>query len=175
MPLRQLIVKWTVQGVINPQYFYFLALDTDDDPNSGPIPVLIDPVGATNGWGVIDTTGKPPPVYVEMNAGSVLFFVNGVFVGVPFEARIENGNTIVIVLDLDQVTTTAHNLDLNVINAQTLLPPSDPTEPREIDALNTYITIPIDQGGFFSGSADLGTATLPDLTITHWEVEVRLQ
>ncbi len=175
VPLRQLIAKWTVQGAINSSFFYFLAIDTDDDPNSGPVPVLVDPVGATNGWGVIDTTGDPPPVYVEMNSGTVFFFVNGVFVGVPFEARIETGNTIVIVLDLDQVTATAHNLDLNIILAQTLLPPSDPTEPREIDALDTYITIPIDQAGFFSGTANLGTATLPDVTLVSWDVEVRLQ
>src|SRR6476469_9309364 len=48
-PPRQLLLTETVDGVIAPEDFYYMAMDFSGDPARGPVPVIGPPWG--NGWG----------------------------------------------------------------------------------------------------------------------------
>src|SRR5436305_112322 len=44
-PLRQLLLQMTVAGRIQPNLFYFIALDISGDQSKGPLPVVGPPWG----------------------------------------------------------------------------------------------------------------------------------
>lgn len=72
VPPRTIYSEITVAGLINPNYFYFLALNTDST-HEGPVPVTTG-TGFGNGWGTISSTPpqgpvRQPPYFVEYHNG----------------------------------------------------------------------------------------------------------
>lgn len=69
-PPRTLYSEITLNGPINPNYYYFLALGVDQTRSTGPVPVVTGPE-LSNGWGTI--TGLPsnqvqiPPFFVQFH------------------------------------------------------------------------------------------------------------
>jgi hypothetical protein len=63
VPSRVLDVVLTYAGPVNDAFYYFIAIDADDDPHDGPIPVASGPYWG-NGWGTGSMTH-----YVEYHQG----------------------------------------------------------------------------------------------------------
>src|SRR5436309_9455859 len=102
-PPRQLLLTMTVDGVIAPEDFYYLAMDFSGDPAKGPVPVIGPPWG--NGWGAGSIThyvlihGNQAQVYrIRPNTN----LLESDFIGRPFDYRAPvNSGTLSVTLDLD--------------------------------------------------------------------------
>ena len=186
-PTRQLMVEIRVAGVINPNYYYFLAMDPDDAPEDGPVPIVSGPEWG-NGWGVISGTGQPPPNYARYHANIYRQFR---YIGYEqdqgpcFQGWISaDGKSLHITIDLDLVTVVANYLDINFINTDSLVPPPPDQGLFKIyDALgptgNDFITIPINVNGIYTNSQAAireleGDCELPDIDIIDWTIEIKL-
>jgi hypothetical protein len=185
-PSRQLIVRFTLASPVNPAFYYYVAIDTNGNPNDGPVPIVANPSAPIPATGVpliISDATVPPAFYVQYHQGAFSQYRDLAFIGPPYQAGITQDElTIAVIIDLDQVTTTAAHLELNVITADRLLPPDAPFI-LNYDGLgptgNGYLIIPITVGGVYTnadaavpeGAGDTG---LPALDITDWSVEVRL-
>jgi hypothetical protein len=121
-PLRSLTVSLTVAGTINPNYYYFVAIDTDGNTSTGPVP---DATGLANGWGILAPTspGQPvqaPAYYVEYHNGTFIEVVNGQPLGQPYQYSV-NGNTMTMTLDLAHLgTPIPPSVQFNLITQENL-------------------------------------------------------
>jgi len=187
VPTRQLIVRFTLAAPVNPAYYYFIAIDTNGNPNNGPVPIVANPSAPIPATGVpliISDTDLPPGFYVQYHQGAFFQYRELQFIGPPYQAGVsQDGLTIAVVMDLDQITTTAQQIELNIITSDRLLPPHSQFIELNYDALgptgNSYLIIPIDVGGVYTNSDAIapegeGDTGIPALDLTDWTVEVRL-
>lgn len=197
---RRLTVTFDVAGRINPNYYYFIAIDTTGDPGAGPVPVVSAPFG--NGWGTGEITH-----YVRYHLGSfeVFRFREGSNLllpdplGTPFQFnRPEDapGNRIQVVLDLDTLRATTDapldRINLNIITTDRI--DIEPTflATKMYDALgatgNHFVNFSVNVNQTLSNATalfgdpeeagDLPPQPAPgvevnDLDLVNWSVEVR--
>lgn len=200
-PARQIVLEVTVAGRIQPNLQYYLALDLDADPNTGPLPVIGPPWG--NGWGTGSITH-----YVVIRGGQALVFrvrpntnlLETEPLGRPFDFRPPTPaapGRIVVTLDLDTLVTPATELPTFTYNViATDLTPLDPQfpGPKLVDGFgrsgNQFVTLSALQNRTFANgdlsppletpddairAPDLTPANAPDLDIADWRVEIRRQ
>jgi hypothetical protein len=198
-PPRQLILRMTVDGIITPDNFYYLALDFSGDESQGPIPVFGPPWG--NGWGAGSIThyvrirGNQAEVY-RIRPGTNLLEQD--FLGRPFDYLPPiNSGVVQVTLDLDTLLPTNSSVTfVNVNYIATDRVDVDPrfTGPKLVDAFGDsgtrFISIPIRTNRVFTnldfpspveprGDAllvpDRLPANAPNLDIVDWRIEVRRQ
>lgn len=196
---NQLLVQVTVNGQVNPNRFYFFAMNATDSSNTsqGPVPVVSCPWG--NGWGAgvithyVQIGGPNQPgqygVYrFEQTGDPATQLLNPTYMGQPISFdNFQGTSTFRFALNLDQIQTSAGTpasvLNINIISTDRLpLNPQD-CSTKLVDALgpgtgNNFVTIPVTASRIFrdeelnqpEGSGDVVD---PDLDIVDWQVEVR--
>jgi hypothetical protein len=201
VPARQLLLDLTVAGRIQPNLQYYLALDLDVDPNTGPLPVVGPPWG--NGWGTGNITH-----YVIVRGGQALVFrfrpdTNLLEVdplGRPFDFRPPapaNPGRVGVTLDLDTLVPPTAQLNTFTYNIITTdITPLDPQfpGPKLVDGFgptgNDFLQLTGLQSRVFT-NGELARPEPPgdvlrvpdrqvvssasDLDIVDWRVEVRRQ
>lgn len=186
-----LIMDFSVAGKINPDYYYYWAIDTAGRSDSGPLPVIQGPFFG-NGWGTGSITH-----YVEFHHNQFRVFrfrsepeKNEVQeLGPPYNSALR-GDGLRVELDLETLRgndgTLPRSVNLNFITVNLLVLAGDiPPADRAYDGLgptgNNYLrsvslqeerVISNAQGGF---SYEMANDTLvPDIDLIDWRVEVRL-
>jgi hypothetical protein len=200
-PARQLVLELTVAGRIQSNLQYYLALDLDADPNTGPLPVVGPPWG--NGWGTGMITH-----YVVIRGGQALVFrfrpdtnlLETEPLGRPFDFRPPTPaapGRVAVTLDLDTLvppTTELPTFTYNILTTD--ITPLDPQfpGPKLVDGFgrsgNQFVTLSALQNRVFANgdlsppveapddvfrAPELAAANSPDLDIVDWRVEVRRQ
>jgi hypothetical protein len=183
----------TVRGVINSTYYYFLAIDTDGDPATGPVPIVAGPEWG-NGWGTISGLGansplREPPFYVMYHNGQLQQFRNGTPIGAPYRGEIVDGNRLAVEVTLEALgTPLPDTLQLNwiTLDAITTFPQSTSID-REYDGFgptgNTYLdvnqlTASLSWASGVGGrpeEAPDDTTGLADVDLIEWRVETRIR
>lgn len=189
----RLVITLTYAAPINPDYFYYIAIDSDGDPRTGPLPALTRPWG--NGWGVPldETLGSRIDFFVEVFRQSAQVFRIQVFqppfttqlMGPPLDFSLPQPNQIRIVLDLRQLfpqDPMPERIELNFISVNELKTnPYDNTPRTGFDALgptgNDFISIPLSSTQTFRNGQGWvqetsGDAQVDSLDLTDWEVRV---
>lgn len=201
---KQLVITLKVAGRIEPtdstdpsiRRYYFVAIDNDSDPNTGPWAVVAPPFGG-NGWVTsaqaarsIGVTSflKLGPEDPTGNVYGILpgsFFLNTTPAQPPVNSQLlEGGSTIRFVVDFNQIATTAFpadsiaQLNLNFITTNELAVNPDFTYPNRIwDSLGPsgqdYINTDTTSNRTYSGVDDNGDVRDLDLDIVFWSVEVQ--
>jgi hypothetical protein len=194
-----LIMDLTVSGDINPNYYYYWAIDTTAG-DEGPLPVIQGPFFG-NGWGTGSITH-----YVEFTNNQFRVFrfdpemepqentepqeINVVELGPPYNS-FQRADGLRVELDLDTLKKDPadpplRSVHLNFITVNVLVLPGDlPPADRAYDGLgptgNNYLRnvslqeerpISNAQGGFSYEAAN--DTDVPDIDLTDWRVEVRL-
>ncbi len=188
----RLVITLTYAAPINPAFFYYIAIDDDGDPLTGPLPALTRPWG--NGWGVPldERLGSRIHFFVEIFRQSAQVFRIDAFeppftvqlLGPPLDFASPQPTQIRVTLDLRQLfpDQLPERLELNFISVDELKTnPYDNTPRTGFDALgltgNEFISIPIQstqtfrngQGAVSEGSGD---AREDGLDLVDWEVRV---
>ncbi|MGQ9462983.1 MAG: hypothetical protein ACUVTP_08235 [Candidatus Fervidibacter sp.] len=189
----RLIITLVYAAPIDPNYFYYVAIDSDGDPRTGPLPALTRPWG--NGWGVPldETLGSRIDFFVEIFRQSAQVFRIQVFqppfitqlLGPPIDFSFPQPNQIRIVLDLRQLFPQGQipeRVELNFISVSELKTnPYDNTPRTGFDALgptgNDFISIPLTSTQTFRNGQGWvqetsGDAQIDSLDLTDWEVRV---
>ncbi|MHB9025691.1 MAG: hypothetical protein ACYC7E_16230 [Armatimonadota bacterium] len=192
-PARTLLSEITVLGSINPTYYYFLAINTDGDPDHGPVPIVTGPE-LGNGWGTL--AGFPPeaypiepPFYVEYHNGLFQEYQNGQPIGQPYRGEVtQNGTGLLVEIDLvDLGAVVSDRIQLNwITNEKISTNPSDLGIAKEYDGFGPQGTNYIDitslltTQSFYSGENGI-VAELPDdstsvadIDMIGWHVEVKI-
>ena len=186
-PTRQLIVHFTLAAPVDPALYYFVAIDTNGNPNDGPVPIVANPSAPIPATGVpliLSDSTLPPPFYLQYHQGAFFEYKELRFIGPPYYGAVsQDGRTVGVIMDLSQITTTATQIELNIITADRLLPPESQFIELNYDGLgrngNAYVIIPVDVSGVYDNAGAIapegeGDTSLPALDITDWSVEVRL-
>jgi hypothetical protein len=191
---KQLVITMTVAGQINPNYYYFVAIDNENDPTSGPLPVIGTPWG--NGWGTGALTSFVRYDRLQPQAGYGVYAVKprtsllgSTYVGPPINVIPVNpgSNTLRFTIDFSQIETATIRADqisqLNINFITTDVVPLDPNYPgpKLWDALgpagSDYITISTQTNRKYQNSDTqlelAGDVPNPDLDIIDWSVEVQ--
>lgn len=200
-PIGQTLVTFEVQfqGAINPgnpNAYYYIVLDTDNNPATGPVPVVARPWG--NGYAAGSYTH-----YVLYHNGVFGVYrsadanhTTSTFIGRPFQAGLATHNvpndSLFIQIDRAQIADVHPDvsaLDVNVIATDRV--PLDPQEvtTKIVDGLgasgNDYVTIPLTFTTTYNDGIDPdpahpenpldapGLDTRPDLDITNWRISVQ--
>ncbi len=190
----RMVVTLTYAAPIDANAFYYIAIDDDDDPTTGPLPALTRPWG--NGWGVpLDTTlGSRIHFFAEIFRQSVQLFQIQVFqppfttrsLGPPVDFSFPQPNQIRVVIDLRQLfplpNPIPNRLELNFISVNEIKGnPQDNTPRTGYDALgptgNDFISIPLSSTQTFSNGQGWvqetsGDAQIDALDLTDWEVRI---
>ncbi len=197
---NRLVFDWIVQGFVRDQFFYFVAIDDDDNQSLGPLPVFGDPLG--NGWGTGSFT-----LSVEYHAGQYRLLKhirnpNGtISVGTVVPTGLINavpprqlgGDEMRFELDISQliqqgVLRDARALEINFITTDQInfIPGTGKTFDGLGRSGNEFITIPFQVNGTFENGTtgasdeDIGDVQhcfdingCPDLDIADWLIEVQ--
>ncbi|MCS7265219.1 MAG: hypothetical protein NZ805_10350 [Armatimonadetes bacterium] len=190
----RLIVILTYAAPINPNYFYYIAIDDDGDPRTGPLPALTRPWG--NGWGVpYDATlGSRIHFFAEISQQSAELFRIEIFqppfttrrLGPTLDFSLSQPNQIRLTIDLRQLFPSPNpipeRIELNFISLSELKTnPYDNTPRTGFDALgptgNDFISIPLTSTQVFRNGEGWvqetsGDAQIDSLDLTDWEVRV---
>lgn len=202
---KQLVLTLKVRGTINPvdqtdpgiRRYYFIAIDNDGDPNTGPWAVIYPPYGG-NGWVTSGNAAKSIGVtsyiqYDETNPGGYIynilpgsFFLNTSSPQPPISYELlDGGSTIRFTIDFSQIATDAipaeqiEQLDINFITTNVLaVDPNNVYSGRQWDALGDtgkdYVTIDARADNiYYDDDYDSHSVTDPDLDIVYWSVEVQ--
>lgn len=201
---KQLVITLKVAGRISPidpadpgiKRYYFVAIDNDNDQNTGPWAVVGPPYGG-NGWVTssdpVNSIGLTSYFVIspEDQSGSVYGILPGsYFLGTtaprpPIRYEIIDSSTAMrITIDLGQVETAAipaaniNQLNFNFITTNQLAVNPSYTYPyREWDSLGIggqdYISIDTNQSTTWSGDDEQGDVSDPDMDIIHWSVEIQ--
>lgn len=199
---KRLIFTMTVERAINPNFVYMVALrpSTEENPTGqGPIPVVAPPWG--NGFvaGTVtnfvrwDAAQSPRYIIYAFRDENLIDYFP---IGVPInylDFQPGTGRSIQFELDLSQIVpaTEVENYRTIQVNFLTMnrVPQGNDQTPKAWDALgngrnvaeiNQWITIPLRTSGIYNNARfnDLeppNDADDPDLEITDFSVEVRLQ
>jgi hypothetical protein len=190
----RIIVTMSVAGDIDPNYHYFVAIDTSGQSSPGPLPVVGPPWG--NGWGtgnitnyIIFDAAQPQGGYgvYQMVPGTNL--LGTVYVGPPINITTppSGSNRLQFTIDLGQLATpttpitSISQVNINFITTDII--PLDPnySGPKYFDALgptgNDFITISLNTSQIYSNSQtnieSAGDVAIPNLDIVDWSVEVQ--
>jgi len=190
----RLIITLTYAANIDPNSFYYIAVDDDGDPTTGPLPALTRPWG--NGWGVPldETLGSRIHFFAEIFRQSVQVFRIQVFqppfttqpLGPPLDFSFPQPNQIRVTLDLRQLfpppDPIPERVEMNFISVNELKTnPYDNTPRTGFDALgptgNDFISIPLTSTQTFRNGQGWvmetsGDAQIDSLDLTDWEVRV---
>ncbi len=190
----RLVVTLTYAAPIDPNAFYYIAIDDDGDPRTGPLPALTRPWG--NGWGVPydETLGSRIHFFVEIYRQSAQLFRIQVFqppfttqpLGPPLDFSLLQPNQIRVTIDLRQLLPPPNpipeRLELNFISVNELKTnPYDNTPRTGFDALgptgNDFISIPTTSTQTFRNGQGWvletsGDARIDALDLIDWEVRV---
>ncbi len=188
----RLIVTLTYAAPLEPSYYYFIAIDDDGDPGTGPLPALTRPWG--NGWVVPESRDSRCRFFVQyLQNQSAMFRLDTFtppfttsYLGAPLKTDRLQAHELQITLDIRQLFVNFPNrpqrIEMNFISVDELI--LDPTfnGQRNIDALgptgNDFISLPLTstqtfrngQGGLVRETT--GDATLDALDLTDWVVSV---
>lgn len=187
VPTRQLIVQFVLSGPADPLYYYFIAVDANGDPDDGPVPIVANPSAPVPATGVpliISDSDLPPEFYVQHHQEAFFQYRNLDYIGPPYQGGVsEDGRTIAVILDLDDISASAEHIELNIITADRLLPPESQFIELNYDGLgpsgNSYVIIPVEVSGVYDNDGAIipegeGDAAFAALDIVDWSVEVRL-
>ena len=201
---RQLVITLKVRGTINTidqtdpsiRRHYFVAIDNDGDPNTGPQAAIYPPYGG-NGWVTSEDAENSIGVtsyiqYDSANTGGSIynilpgsFFLNTTIPQPPIHTELlEGGSTLRFIVDFNQIATDAipadeiQQLDINFITTNTLVVSNNPVLGREWAGLGpsgeNYFTINTNDTRPYSGdNADGPPVNDPDLEIIYFEVQVQ--
>lgn len=201
---KQLVLTLKVRGRINPidsvnpaiQRHYFIAIDNDNNPNTGPWAAIFPPYGG-NGWVTSQDANNSVGLtsYVRYDAANTEAYIYGILPGsfflnvtppqTPIRAELlEGGSTLRVIIDLSQVATTAipadqiRQLDINFITTNALPLTGEFVPGRIWDGLGPtgrdYVTVDTTTDRFYyDDNADGPAVTDPDLDIVYWSVEVQ--
>lgn len=195
---KQLVLTLKVRGRISPtdQTHYFIAIDNDGNPNTGPLAAIFPPYGG-NGWvtsnDAVNSIGLTSFLqYDASNPGGYIrgirpgqFFLVTTFPLPPIRSEIlDGGSTLRVVIDFSQIATVAipaadiKQLDINFITTNMLTVSDQPIFGRIWDGLGpsgqNYVTVDTTQDRIYSGdNADGPAVTDPDLEIVYWSIETQ--
>lgn len=201
---KQLVITLKVNGTINPidqtdpsiQRHYFVAIDNDGDPNTGPQAAIFPPYGG-NGWVTSENAASSIGLtsYIQYDAANPGGYIYGILPGSFFlnttspqppirTEYLEGGSTIRFVVDFSQIATDTipadqiQQLDINFITTNALVVSNEPVLGREWDALGpsgqNYVTIDtLSDRLYFGENEDGPVVTDPDLDIIYWSIEVQ--
>lgn len=193
-----------VRGRINPidpaapsiQRHYFIAIDNDNNPNTGPWAAVFPPYGG-NGWVTSQDAEHSIGLtsFVQYDATNTEGYLYGILPGsfflnvtspeVPIRAELlEGGSTLRVVVDFSQIATTAipateiKQLDVNFITTNALPLTGEFVPGRIWDGLGpsgqNYVNVDTTNDRLYYGyNADGPAVTDPDLDIVYWSVEVQ--
>jgi len=202
---KQLVVTIQVRDRISPsdtydpsiRRHYFIAIDSDNNLNTGPWAVAYPPFGG-NGWVTSQGAQQSKGVtsflqYDDSNPGGYVYRV------VPdsylllydnprpplLQELLDGGSTIRFTIDLSQLATTSiaaadiAQLDVNLITTNELaVNPNDLYPGRQWDGLGPtgqdYVSVDTTTDRTYSGTDD--DATTPSdgcLDITYWSIQVQ--
>ncbi len=201
---KQLIVTLQVRGQIKPiddinpsvRRYYFIAIDNDNNPDTGPWAAVYPPYGGT-GWvtsaNAANSVGltsffrldaESPNGYIyNVLPGS--YFLNTTSPVPPIRTEIiDGGSTLRVTIDFSQIDTLAipasdiKQLDINLITTNALPVGNQVIFNREWDALGpsgqNYVTIDTTRDQIIYGdNSDGHSVTDPDLDIVYWSIEVQ--
>lgn len=202
---KQLVLTLKVRGRIAPsdpldpsiRRYYFIAIDNDNNENTGPWAVVAPPWGG-NGWVTsqyaADSIGLTSFVqYDQSSPGGYVYsilpgsyFLNTSAPQIPIKSELlDGGSTLRITLDFSQIATDAvpadqiTRLDINFITTNILaVNPGAVYENRQWDALGPsgqdYVTI--DTTGnrtYMDEDVDSMPVADADLDIESWSIEVQ--
>lgn len=200
---KQLVLTLKVRGRINPfdsvtgtHRHYFIAIDNDGDPNTGPWAAVYPPYGG-NGWVTsqdaqhsvgltsfirYDSTNTEGYIYGVLSGS---YFLNITPPQPPIRAELlEGGSTLRVIIDLSQVATTAipvddiKQLDINFITTNALPVSGEFVTGRIWDGLGpsgqNYVNVDTTNDRLYYGYNSDGPAVSdPDLDIVYWSIEVQ--
>ncbi len=191
----RLVITLTYAEPMEPGFYYFVAIDDDGDPLTGPLPATTRPWG--NGWGVPQSEIPPSRIryFVEIrNRQAGTFRIDlfqppftTTFLGLPLEFVPDlQPNQIRVTLDLQQLFPNfpdqPQRIELNFISVDELkLDPNDNTPREGFDALgptgNDFVSIPLTSTQTFRNGQGFiretsGDAKIDPLDLTDWEVQV---
>jgi len=186
-PTRQLIIHFTLAAPVDPSLYYFIAIDTNGNPNDGPVPIVANPSAPIPATGVpliISNSDQPPPFYLQYSRSAFAQYQYPNYIGPPYYGGLsQDGRTVAVILDLDQISTTVSQIEVNIITADRLLPPDSSFLGLNYDGLgpsgNSYVIIPVNVSGTYDNAGAIspeleGDTTVAALDITDWSIEVRL-
>lgn len=201
---KQLVLTLKVRGKINPvdatdpsiRRHYFIAIDNDNDPNTGPWAAVFPPYGG-NGWVTSQDANHSVGLtsYVQYDPTNPEGYLYGVLPGsfflnvtppqTPIRAELlEGGSTLRVVVDFSQIATTAipadqiKQLDINFITTNSMPVTGDFVAGRIWDGLGpsgkNYVTVDTTNDRlYYDYNSDGPAVTDPDLDIVYWSVEVQ--
>lgn len=197
-PARTLFSEMSVVGTINPNYYYYLALDTDGNPATGPAPVA-----QGVGWGVISPTPVNQPVtlpdfYVVYHGGLFMQYRGAVAIGPPYRGELPDPQHLLVEIDQALIATTVPSfVQLNWITQEDTAAPPQGNGIKQYDGLgyngNKYLDhVVLDapnirQSGVNAEDPELAynqqyldgttenTTNNPAIDMTSWRVEVRFR
>jgi len=204
---KQLVITLRVRGTISPinndgdpgalpYRYYFVAIDNDNDNNTGPWAVS-DASKGGNGWATSDDAENSVGMtsFIRYDAANPQGYLYRVLPGTNFlntsppnpliqGGVIDGGTTLRFVVDFSQIATDAipadqiRNLNINFITTNALPVGGVFVPGREWDGLGPTgeNPVPVDTTGdnFYQGDNGDGHAvTDPDLDIIYWSVEVQ--
>ena len=201
---KQLVLTLKMRGKINPidaadpsvHRHYFIAIDNDNNPNTGPWAAVFPPYGG-NGWVTSQDAQHSVGMtsYIQYDSTNTEGYIYGVLPGSyflnvtppepPIRAElIEGGSTLRVVVDFSQLATTAipapdiKQLDINFITTNALPLTGDYVPGRIWDGLGpsgqNYVTVDTTIDRLYYGYNEDGHAvTDPDLDIVYWSIEVQ--
>ncbi len=200
---KQLVLTMRVRGTINPidatdpgiRRHYFIAIDNDNNPNTGPWAAILPPYGG-NGWVTSQDAEHSIGLtsYIQYDASNPEGYLYGVLPGSfflnvtppqpPIRAELlEGGSTLRVVIDFSQIATAAipadaiTQLDINFITTN-VLPVTGEYVPKIWDGLGpsgkNYMTINTTTDDYKSDdNADGRGVADPDLDIIFCSAEVQ--
>jgi len=201
---KQLVLTLKVRGKINPtdsadssiQRHYFIAIDNDGDPNTGPWAAVFPPYGG-NGWVTSQDAQHSIGLtsFVQYDSSNTEGYIYGVLPGSfflnvssprpPIRAELlEGGSTLRVIVDFSQIATTAipfdkiKQLDINFITTNALPVTGEYVPGRIWDGLGpsgqNYVRVDTTTDRlYYDYNADGPGVSDPDLDIAYWSVEVQ--
>lgn len=197
-PEGQTIVTFQAQvrGAIRPDGYYYILLDTNNDPTDGPVPVVARPWG--NGYAAGSYTH-----YVLYHGGVFGVYQSSdpdhsqsTYLGRPMQASIITtntpGDTLFVQLDRAQIANVhpdVRALDVNIVTTDRVPLNAEDPAPKIVDGLgrsgNAYVTIPLtftttyfnggepDPGNPETANDAPGLDSRPDLDLINWRTTVQ--
>lgn len=186
-----LIVEMRTAEPIDPNFYYYVAIDTNGDPADGPLPVVAGPYFG-NGWGTGSFTH-----FVEYHGGVFDFLRGGpdnrpppVSLGPPFLREgpsPEAPNRLRIGIDLETLRPSPASplptqVEVNLITVNRLVLPGDVAPPdRAFDGLgetgNIYLSVGTTVERVRTNRTDpiepQGDTPVGAIDIVDWTIEVR--
>lgn len=199
---KRVIFTMTVAGQINPNYVYIVAMHASQDANpttQGPIPIISQPWG--NGF--VAGTAELYVRWDPLTSPNYIIYrfqdanmTQPVQVGTPINVTpVTSGSkTIQFELDINQIASSTaiapllQSLQVNFLTMDRVPQGNDPGS-KTYDALgntqdptqiNDYVVIPLNRSAVYNNTTfnnlePTGDCPDPNLDISNWSVEVRLQ